>query len=55
MTNKEIKTRMKEKQSDYMRGFTMVQRFRQPTINDVRDAYSSAVEEVMALIEGRTE
>lgn len=55
MTNEEIKSRMKEKQSNYMRGFAMVLSFRQPTFYDVRDAYSSAVEDVMALIEGRTE
>ena len=52
--SEEIRSRMKEKKSDYIRGFSMVLSFRQPQLKDVQDAYSSAVEEVLALIEGRS-
>ena len=55
MTSEEIRKRMAEKQSNYIGGFSMVLRFRQPKLEDVKDAYSSAVEEVLALIEGRAE
>lgn len=50
----EIRNRMKEKQGNYMMGFNMVLGFRNPKYDDVKDAFSAGVEEVLAYITGRS-